>query len=96
MVDPGLWRYEPRVGGQRLAAQSGFAPVQELLHGIAGGCSDVGPSDQERAAWAAQDGGQFPQVINLWSFYLTLVCVLRPFIIFDVPGVRVERPNEFR
>lgn len=48
-----------------MAAQSGFAPVQKLLHGVTGGRPHVGPSDQERAAWAAENGGQFPQVFSV-------------------------------
>lgn len=60
--DPGLWRHEPRVGGQRVAAQPGSAPVPLLLHGIAGGCPYAWSPHQERTEGPAEDGGQFPQV----------------------------------
>lgn len=60
--DTGLWRYESRVGGQRLAAQPGPATVPQLFHGVSGGCTHVGPPDQEGAERAAQNGGQLPQV----------------------------------
>lgn len=33
--DPGIWRHEPRVGGERLAAQPWAASVPKLLHGVA-------------------------------------------------------------
>lgn len=60
--DTGLWRYESRVGGQRLAAQPGPATVSQLFHGVPGGCTHVGPPDQEGAERTAQNGGQLPQV----------------------------------
>nr|XP_046270100.1 liprin-alpha-3 isoform X2 [Scatophagus argus] len=59
--DTGLWRYESRVGGQRLAAQPGPAAVSQLFHGVPGGCPHVGPPDQEGAERTTQNGGQLPQ-----------------------------------
>ncbi len=50
------------MGGQRLAAQPGPATVSQLFHGVPGGCTHVGPPDQEGAARTAQNGGQLPQV----------------------------------
>lgn len=64
--DPGIWRHEPRVGGERLVAQPWVAPVPKLFHGVTGGCSDVGPSEQEGTARPTQDGGQLPQVGTAW------------------------------
>jgi len=60
--DPGLRGHEPRVGGQRLAAQPRPAAVPQLLHGVPGGRPHAGPPDQEGAEGPAQDGGQLPQV----------------------------------
>lgn len=63
--DTGLRRHEPRVGGQRLAAQPGAAAVPQLLHGVPGGRPHAGPPDQEGAEGSAQDGGQLPPVTSL-------------------------------
>lgn len=48
LPDPGLWRHEPRVGGKRMAAQLGSAPVPFLLHGVTGRCPYARSPHQER------------------------------------------------
>lgn len=63
--DPCLWRHEPWVGGKRMAAQSGSAPVPFLFHGVIGGCSHAWPPDQKGTEGPTEDGGQFPQVSHL-------------------------------
>lgn len=62
LSDPGLWRHEPWVGGKRVAAQPGSAPVPFLFHGVTGGRPHARSPHQERTAGPAEDGGQFPQV----------------------------------
>lgn len=60
--DFSLWRHEPRVDRQRVAAQFRTTSVPQLLHGVPGGCAHVGPPHQERPEGAPKDGGQLPQV----------------------------------
>lgn len=71
------------MGWERLAAQSGFATVQELLHGVSGGRPHAGPPHQERAAWATQNGGQLSQV-PLTPLTLYRVWVLKNFKMAEV------------
>lgn len=73
--DPGLWRHEPRVGGKRVAAQPGSAPVPLLLYGVAGGRPYARSPHQERTEGPAEDGGQFPQV---WEKDSWLICHVYP------------------
>lgn len=48
-----------------MAAEPGAPSVPQLLHGMPGGCSDAGSLNEERPAWAAQNGGQLSQVRGL-------------------------------
>ena len=54
--DVGVRRHEPRVGGQRVAAQSRHAAVPLHVHGVSGRRAHARPPHQEGPARAAQDG----------------------------------------
>ncbi|XP_037744795.1 liprin-alpha-3 isoform X4 [Chelonia mydas] len=77
-ADPGLRRHEPRVGGERLAAQPGPAPVSQLLHGVAGGRPHARPPQQEGAAGPAQDGRQLPPGESPLRHHVLETSQLRP------------------
>lgn len=61
-ADAGLWRHEPWVDRERVAAKPGFATVPQLLYGVSSWRTYAGPPDEEGPAWPAEDGGQLPQV----------------------------------
>lgn len=83
LSDSRLRRHEPRVDWQRVAAQSRTTSVPQLLHGVLGGRSHVGPPDQEGPEGAPEDGGQLPQVPaspRLFHFQHSIAgCLNQPF-----------------
>lgn len=40
-IEFGVWRDEPRVVGQRVAAFAGFGQIPKRVHGVPGGCADA-------------------------------------------------------
>jgi len=51
-----VWRDEPRVDWQRVAAKSRSTTVSKSLHGVSCRCQNARAPHKERLAWPTEDG----------------------------------------